>query len=143
MATEYYSTEATVQAKATALDIQRWLDPDGDGNISETALESGLKQAKATVLSYVQPRYGSDVTDLWDSDTRPEFIGQASDWIALYFTLPGYSIDHPLAVRFYDQTITDLEDVRTYKRMIPGIDFQSGQTFDTATTDDDSVECDG
>jgi hypothetical protein len=139
MATPYFSTEASVQEKATALDIQRWLDPDGDGNIDQAALTSGLKQSKSVILSYTQPRYGSAITDLWDSDTRPELIGQASDWITLYYTLPGYSIDHPAALRFYEQSIADLEAIRDYTRMIPGVDFQSGQEFATSTPDDECI----
>jgi hypothetical protein len=141
MATEYFSTEASVQAKATALDIQWWLDPDKDGNIDQDALESGMKQAKSAILSYVQQRYGSTVTDLWDSDTRPEFIGQASDWLTLYYTLPGYSIDHPAAVRFYEQSIADLEAIRDYTRMIPGVTFQSGQEFATESTTEEDSDC--
>ena len=127
----YYSTQASVQAKVTALDIQYWLDPDQDGNIDDDALTSGLDEAKQEILSYVEPRYGSTIVDAWDSTTRPAWIGQVSDWLTLYNTLPGYSAEHPVALRKYDENIAKLQSVADYKLMIPGIDFQAGQTNET------------
>lgn len=127
----YYSTQASVQAKVTALDIQYWLDPDGDDSIDTDALTSALEGAKAEILSYVEPRYGATVTDAWDSDTRPNYIGEISDWITLYKTLPGHSAEHPVALRLYQESLTKLEKIRTYELMIPGVDFESGQDNET------------
>lgn len=129
---EYFSTQASVQAKVTALDIQYWLDPDGDGNIDEDALTSALSEAKAEILSYVEPRYGSSVVDDWDSTTRPAFIGEISDWITLYKTLPGYAATHPVVIRSYDECMAKLQKVANYEIMVPGVDFMSGQENTTA-----------
>jgi hypothetical protein len=139
MATPYFSTEASVQAKATALHIERWLDPTGSGSIDQDALTSGLKQAKSVILSHVQQRRGKTETDTWDSDSRPEYIGQISDWLTLYYTLPGYSVDNPTALRYYEQSMADLEAIRDYTRVIPDVAFKSGQEFATSTPDDECV----
>ena len=136
---EYYSTQTSVQAKVAALDIQHWLDPDGDGRINVDALENAMAEAKAEILSYVQKRYGATVTDTWDSDTRPDWIGTVSDWLTLYSTLPGYSAEHPVALRRYDESIAKLQGVSAYQLTIPGVDFQSGQN--TTTTRAQALEC--
>lgn len=128
----YYSTQETVQAKASALDIQYWLDPDGDGSVDIDALDSALSEAKEVILSYVQKRYGATVTDEWDSETRPAWIGLVSDWLALYYTLPGHSAEHPVALRRYDESIAKLEKIADYTMMIPGITFASGQENTTS-----------
>ncbi|MCP4568510.1 MAG: DUF1320 domain-containing protein [FCB group bacterium] len=135
----YYSTEASVEAKVAALDIQHWLDPDGDGNIDEDALTSALSEAKEEILSYVEKRYGSTIVDAWDSDTRPAWIGQVSDWLTLYHSLPGYSAENPIALRRYDENIVRLQKVARFELMIPGIDFVSGQ--DNTTSRVQYLEC--
>lgn len=134
----YFSTQASVQAKVTALHIQYWLDPDGDDSIDTDALDSGLQAAKNKILAYVEPRYGSSVTDDWDSSTRPDYIGELSDWITLYETLPGGDAEHPVAIRRYNEAIADLEKIRTYELMIPGL-TENGQ--DNETTRMTYLEC--
>lgn len=136
---EYFSTQASVQAKVTALDIQLWLDPNDTGSIDEDALKSALSGAKGEVLSYVEPRYGSTIVDAWDSTTRPDYIGEISDWITLYKTLPGHSAEHPVALRLYDESMAKLQKVANYELMIPGIDFESGQ--ENTTTRKRYLEC--
>ena len=136
---EYYSTQESVQAKVTALDIQFWLDPDGDESIDEDALTSALSEAKGEILAYVEPRYGSTVVDAWDSTTRPDYIGELSDWITLYKTLPGHSAEHPVALRRYDESMVKLQKVANYELMIPGVDFESGQ--ENTTTRKRYLEC--
>ncbi len=126
----YFSTEESVQAKVTALDVQFWLDPDGDGNIDEDALTSALSEAKGEILSYVEPRYGNSITDDWDSTTRPDFIGEISDWITLYKTLPGHSAEHPVALRLYNESIAKLLKIFNYELMIPGL-IENGQENNT------------
>ena len=136
---EYYSTEASVQTKVIALDIQYWLDPDGDDVIDSDALNNALSEAKGEILSYVEPRYGSSVVDDWDSDTRPDYIGEISDWITLYKTLPGHSAEHPVALKRYAESLDKLEKIAKYELMIPGVDFENGQ--DNTTTRMQYLEC--
>jgi hypothetical protein len=140
MAEAYYSTEASVQKKVNALRIQRWLDDTGSGSIDEDAFNSARQEAKDEILSYVQQRIGSTVTDLWDTDTRPDWIGAISDWLTLYHSLYGNNADHPVALRRYDENIDRLERIRTNKAVIPGTAFSSGQTNEATTArieDDD------
>lgn len=131
MAEEYFSTQASVTNKVNAININWWLDPDHDGTIDSDAFDSARQEAKDEILSYVDHRYGSTITDDWDTDTRPDWIGTKSDWMTLYHSLSGNNAEHPVALRRYEECVEQLEKVQKYELSIPGIDYVSGQTNET------------
>lgn len=121
---DYYSTAATVLVKANALKIV-------SGVIDYDQFDGAAEGVQAKILAYVEPRYGSTITDDWDSDTRPALIGEISDWMTLYNLLTGNNAEHPVAIRRYDESVETLRQIQAYELMIPGIDFESGQTHET------------
>lgn len=121
---DYYSTLTSVQARATTLKIQT-------GVIDWTGITDALADSKSEILAYVQPRYGSTVTDLWTDTTRPDFIGLLSDWMTLYRMLTGNNAEHPVAIRMYAECQEKLQKVANYELMIPGVEYVSGQTNET------------
>ena len=132
MAEAYFSTQATVEKKVNSLNITWWLDSDHNGTIDSDAFNAAREEAKQEILAYVEPRYGSTVVEAWDSDTRPEWIGSKSDWMTVYHSLSGNNAEHPVAIRRYEECLEQLEKVRTYQLMVPGIDYVSGQTNETS-----------
>ena len=142
MAEAYFSTLISVTAKADLLRIQ-------SGVIDYTGLDVARADSKSEILGYVQQRFGSAVTDLWDTDTRPDLIGTISDWLTLYAMLTGNNAEHPVALRHQEESLAKLEKIAAYTMVIPGI-IQTGQTnettrmqyLDCTQAEADAGECD-
>ncbi len=135
----YYSSQTTIEAKVKALRVTMWGDKDGDGSIDPDTLTAALVEAKGEILAYIDTRYGSTITDAWDSTTRPDMIGTLSDWMTLYHLMSGSNVPHPIIVTKYEEAVAQLLKIADYSMTIPGINYVSGEQ--NVTTRARYLEC--
>jgi len=136
MATEYFSTEDSLEATARSIQLFQWFDRNKDDILDADVLESGYKFAKGKILAYIIPRYGDQVND-WDSDTVPDFLQSMSDILVLYrggSTSNNAAVGEILAAN-RQIVVDDLTAIRNEEISIPGV-----SDYSSTSTDVDSME---
>jgi phage gp36-like protein len=83
MATEYYSTQASVQARIGLTRLTNLTDFSGDDAPDTETLEAGFQEARGIIRGKLEPLYGSTEIDTWDSDTAPELVRTISDQLCV------------------------------------------------------------
>lgn len=126
----YYSTQATLEAKAMAARVRVWGDKDANGSLDNTSMIQAFSYAKATILSYIAQRYGSQVSS-WDSDSAPSLIKAISDDLSLYYLASGNNAINSIIEMNRQLSISTLEMIADYKIQI--FDINDSSDYDTYT----------
>jgi len=84
MATAYYSTQASIEARISALRLNGYIDFDGDDSPDEASLTSAYTFARSQIRGRLESKYGADLIDDWDSDTVPDLASTISDDLCIY-----------------------------------------------------------
>jgi phage gp36-like protein len=92
---EYYSTQASIEARISSLRLAGYVDRDSDGIPDESALVSGFAYARGLIRGKLAGRYGWTLIGGWDFDSAPELIKSISDDLCIY----QYYVSNP---RFYE-----------------------------------------
>jgi len=142
---EYYSSQATLEAKVIPLRVKLWGDKDRDGTVDSETLEQALAFAKNHILSVVYQRYGSQADD-WDFDTAPPIIKTLSDDLAIFYLATGTQTLNPVIQQNFENAMSTLKAINLYEMTIPGVsdedDYQIiTETYDSDLTEDCTCDC--
>lgn len=125
----YYSTQATIEAKVTALRVRIWGDKNGVGTVDPASLLQALAFAKSRILAHVWRRYGDTEVKSWTDTTAPDLIKGISDDLSLYYLASGANAVNPVIDANYKDAIAQLVAIRDGLSDIPLIHDDSYPTF--------------
>lgn len=110
----YFSNQATIEARISALRLAGFIDRNADGNPDPDALLSGQKTAKGLICGYIGRDYDHDTIDAWDieSETVPLVIGSISDDLCIYVYYWSNPNFRESAQRIYDGAVQQLQAIR-------------------------------
>ena len=74
----YFSTQASVEARASSRRLLLWTDTDRDDVPDTTVLNAGFERAQNLIYEYLKPRYGDTELLAWQT-TQPDSIKKMSD----------------------------------------------------------------
>lgn len=121
MASAYFSSQSTIEAKVRASRVRLWGDKNADGTLDPTTLEQGLIYAKHHILAMMSRRYGSQAL-AWTFDTCPPFLKAVSDDLTLYYLASGANVVNPVIDLNYKNAIAMLTNLKDYEMDLPGVD---------------------
>lgn len=136
MASEYFSSQATIEAKVRASRVRIWGDKNADGVIDPMTLEQGLIFAKAHILAMISRRYGSQAL-AWTFGTCPPLLKAVSDDITLYYLASGANAVNPVIDLNYKNALAALTMIKDYEMDLPGVD--DTPAVETLTGETESV----
>ena len=136
MASVYFSSQSTIEAKVRASRVRLWGDKNADGTLDPTTLEQGLIYAKNHILAMIARRYGSQALD-WTFDTCPPFLKAVSDDLTLYYLASGANVVNPVIDLNYKNAIAMLTLLKDYEMDLPGVD--DTPAIETTTQETESV----
>lgn len=125
----YYSTQATIEAKATSNRVRIWGDKNADGTIDPASLSQALAFAKSRILAHVWRRYGDTEINSWTDTTAPDLIKGISDDLALYYLASGANAVNPVIDLNYKDATAQLVAIRDGLSDIPLIHDDSYPTL--------------
>lgn len=108
----YYSTQARIEAKASASRVLLFGDKDRDGSIDSASLSQALTAAVNLIKSYTIKRFGKATVDAWDSSTVPGLLQDISDTITLFYLASGSNQLNPVVKLLYDEAKEMLCQIR-------------------------------
>lgn len=135
MATEYFSSQTTIEAKVRASRVKLWGDKNADGTLDPATLEQALASAKSIILSYVARRY-PQALDLTFS-ACPPLLKALSDDLTLYYLASGANAVNPVQDLNYKNAVTMLTMIRDYENDVPELDDSTA--LQTTTEETESV----
>lgn len=136
MASAYYSSQTTIEAKVRSSRVRLWGDKNADGTLDPTTLEQGLIYAKNHILAMIVRRYGSQALD-WDFDSCPPLLKAVSDDLTLFYLATGANAVNPVTDANYKNAIAMLTMLRDYEADLPGVD--DTPAIGTTTEETESV----
>jgi len=145
MATEYYSTPASLNARASSQRIVGWIDFDGDDAADAATEEAGFKFGRNMCRNALVSKYGRDVIDLWDSDTVPSSVAGISDDFCIWFfvsTNPALASNINRALGLYHEALEQLKalgpggDLLIYEADTPEIEISTADVLYRDCTSD-------
>jgi phage gp36-like protein len=128
----YYSTQATIEARISALRLAGFTDRNADSLPDTAALEAGFKEARGIIRGYIfnyAEGYDYDIS-VWTDTTVPELIQSISDKLCIKMYYSGNPRFQDAAKALYDEAIALLESIRDGKLEI--YEIASTGTADTA-----------
>ena len=113
----YYSSQASIEARISALRLNGYIDRNADGFPDDEALESGQKEARGLIRGYLKRAYESTVIDAWDidDDTVPDLINAISDQLCIRVFYSSNPRFQESANQAYREAIAQLEMIRDGK----------------------------
>lgn len=135
MATEYFSSQTTIEAKVRASRVKLWGDKNADGTLDPATLEQALASAKSIILSYVARRY-PQALDLTFSGCPP-LLRALSDDLTLYYLASGANAVNPVQDLNYKNAVAMLTMIRDYENDVPELDDSTA--LQTTTEETESV----
>lgn len=135
MATEYFSSQTTIEAKVRASRVKLWGDKNADGTLDPATLEQALASAKSIILSYVARRY-PQALDLTFSGCPP-LLKALSDDLTLYYLASGANAVNPVQDLNYKNAVAMLTMIRDYENDVPELDDSTA--LQTTTEETESV----
>ena len=122
---EYFSTQATIEARVSNSRLEGWIDFDDDGTVDPGTLEYGQKFARGEIRDKLLNWFGETEIATWDSDTVPESIGAISDDLCVWYfvsTNPALASQLQIAKLLFDDAVQRLNDIAEGKRGVYGVD---------------------
>lgn len=135
MATEYFSSQTTIEAKVRSSRVKLWGDKNADGTLDPVTLDQAFAFAKGMILSYVQRRY-PEALDLTFS-TCPPLLRALSDDLTLYYLASGANAINPIQDLNYKNALAMLQMIRDYQNDVP--EFEDCTSIQTLTEETESV----
>lgn len=135
MATEYFSSQTTIEAKVRASRVKLWGDKNADGTLDPATLEQALASAKSIILAYVARRY-PQALDLTFSGCPP-LLKALSDDLTLYYLASGANAVNPVQDLNYKNAVAMLTMIRDYENDVPELDDSTA--LQTTTEETESV----
>lgn len=135
MATEYFSSQTTIEAKVRSSRVKLWGDKNADGTLDPATLEQALASAKSIILAYVARRY-PQALDLTFSGCPP-LLKALSDDLTLYYLASGANAVNPVQDLNYKNAVAMLTMIRDYENDVPELDDSTA--LQTTTEETESV----
>jgi len=110
----YYSTQARLEAKASAARVLLFGDKDRDGSIDPTTLNQALVWARNQILLYCARRYGA-IAYAWTTATVPGVLLDISDDLALWYLSAGNPGVPPGLEQNKDMAMEQLKEIQSRK----------------------------
>jgi hypothetical protein len=113
MATEYYSTEASVKALIGNTRLLNWADFDDNDAADPETLTANFRDARRLIRDMLVKTYGDTIIATWDSDTAPDTIKSISDRLSvrgLYVGNPAFE-GSEAAQEMYDTAMAELRAI--------------------------------
>ena len=136
MASAYFSSQSTIEAKVRSSRVKLWGDKNADGTLDPATLEQALIYAKQTILAYVVKRYGAQALD-WTFDTCPPLLKAVSDDLTLFYLASGANAVNPVIELNQKNVLAMLTMLKDYELDLPGTD--DSPAIETLTEDTESV----
>lgn len=112
MALNPLSTQASVEARASAARVLLWTDKDDDDTPDPVTLDQGFQFAAGLILEYCNQRYGETEAGGWTLTTAPARILRISDDLCMWYFSSGNFSQNPLIETIYNAAIASLEGIR-------------------------------
>jgi phage gp36-like protein len=126
----YFSSKASVTARASAYRLLLWTDKDRDDIADTTTLNKGFEGAQTIIREYLNKRYGEAELLAWETST-PETIAKISDDLCLWELCTTNPAASALARQIRDDAIVRLELIRDYTNDV--YDATEGYLYDFET----------
>lgn len=136
MASAYFSSQSTIEAKVRSSRVKLWGDKNADGTLDPATLEQALIYAKQTILAYVVKRYGAQALD-WTFDSCPPLLKAVSDNLTLFYLASGANAINPVIELNQKNALSMLTMLKDYDIDLPGVD--DSPAIETATEETESV----
>lgn len=136
MASAYFSSQSTIEAKVRSSRVKLWGDKNADGTLDPATLEQALIYAKQTILAYVVKRYGAQALD-WTFDSCPPLLKAVSDNLTLFYLASGANVVNPVIELNQKNALSMLTMLKDYDIDLPGVD--DSPAIETATEETESV----
>lgn len=136
MASAYFSSQATIEAKVRASRVRLWGDKNADGTLDPTTLDQALISAKSHILGFTKRRYGQQAL-LATFDTCPPLLKAVSDDLTLYYLATGANVVNPVIDLLYKNALATLENIREYRVDVP--EWDDTPAIETTTEETESV----
>lgn len=136
MASAYFSSQTTIEAKVRASRVRLWGDKNADGTLAPTTLDQGLLFAKTHILSSVKRRYGTQAL-IATFDSCPPLLKAVSDDLVLYYLATGANVVNPVIDMLYKNALATLENIREYRVDVP--EWDDTPAIETATEETESI----
>ena len=136
MASAYFSSQTTIEAKVRSSRVKLWGDKNADGTLDPATLEQALIYAKQTTLAYVVKRYGAQALD-WTFDTCPPLLKAVSDDLTLFYLASGANAVNPVIELNQKNALATLAKLKDYEIDLPGTD--DSPAIETLTEETESV----
>jgi phage gp36-like protein len=131
MALEEFSTQASVEARASEEGLLLWTDKDGDDSVDATTLTQGFQEATAIIFGYLQKRFGSTELASWTLSDCPALIPRISDALCIGIFSGGNYAQNPNFEKIYNNAITMLKEIRAGDMDLYGATESTTQTSQT------------
>ena len=131
MATEYFSTQVSIEARISALRLKGYIDFDGDDSPDEASLTRAYKYARGKVRGSLEGRFGQTIIDDWDSDTVPELAGTISDDLCIYQIFISNPRFAEIGQTIRDNALEELESIAKGETSLYGTDAPVDDEFVT------------
>lgn len=136
MASAYFSSQSTIEAKVRSSRVKLWGDKNADGTLDPATLEQALVDAKHTILAYIVKRYGAQALD-WTFDSCPPLLKAVSDNLTLFYLASGANVVNPVIELNQKNALSMLTMLKDYDIDLPGVD--DSPAIETATEETESV----
>lgn len=135
---EYYSTQATLEARASALRLKGWIDYDNDGVINAETLERAQKFSRGEIRDMLESIVGSDTIDTWTDATVPESVGSISDDLCIWYcTTTNPALAKQVQV-LYTEAMKRLKAMADGSRTIYGVITAASDSYVTERSPSDA-----
>lgn len=131
MALTEFSTQASVEARASSARVKLWTDKNNDGTPDPLTLTQGFQFASGVIFEKLTPRYGETVLEGWTIATAPPRILRISDDLCMWFFSSGLNAQNPLIQAIYDEAISSLDAIASKTAYLYGA--TDGVTLASAT----------
>lgn len=136
MASAYFSSQTTIEAKVRSSRVKLWGDKNADGTLDPTTLDQALAFAKSYILAMITRRYGTQALT-WTFDTCPTLLKALSDDLTLYYLASGANAVNPVIDLNYKNAVAMLTMLKEYQADLPGVD--DTPAIETITEEMESV----
>jgi len=131
-----FSTQATVEARASSARVKLWTDKNKDGTPDPDTLTQGFQFATGLIFEKLQQRYGETELASWTISTAPARILRISDDLCMWVFSSGLNAQNPLIQVIYDEAIQSLDDIASTKVSLYGATEGVTLTSSTEAPDD-------
>jgi phage gp36-like protein len=126
---EYFSTQASIEARISSLRLKGFADFDNDDTVDEGTLTAAYKRARGLIRGSLEKVYGQTIIDTWTSDTVPELVGTISDDLCIYQLAIGNPMLMQACQLIRENALADLKMIASGEVSLYGTDGQTTDEF--------------